>query len=63
MEHVLYLGRMIPKKGFRAYVYSVDGKSLLVNSWPEFEKQIASGVWFDSVEKAREKGLKKKGKG
>ena len=61
-EHVLYLGRMVPKAGFRTYIYGSGGLSTLVNSWQEFQDYIATGVWFDTVEKAQDKGIKKKGK-
>lgn len=61
-EHVLYLGRMVPEKAFRVYIYSVNGEKKLVNSWAEFESEISSGKWFDTMPKADEKGLKKKGK-
>ena len=59
-EHVLYLGRVVPKKNFRTYIYGTDGLSHLVNSWQEFEEHISTGVWFDTLEKS--KGIKKKGK-
>jgi hypothetical protein len=43
---VLYDGRVVPQKGFRAWIYSFDGKTKLVESWEEFQKEISSGVWF-----------------
>lgn len=61
-EHVLYQGRMIPKEGFRSYVYGVNGGKKLLNSWTEFENHISTGIWFDTLEKSQEKVLKKKGK-
>ena len=49
-EHVVYLGRTIPKEGFRAFIYSFDNAQKLVESWDEYEKEISSGVWFSSKE-------------
>lgn len=59
-EHVLYQGRMVPKQGFRAFVYSFDNKSRVANSWEEYEKLVASGTWFATREKALEKPRRKK---
>ena len=62
-DHVMYLGRMIPKKGFRAFVYGFNDKTKLVNSWEEFEESIHSGIWFDSILKVLSKPyVPKKGK-
>lgn len=47
-EHVIYLGRLIPKKGFRAFIYGFEGVEKLVESWEEYEKNIATGSWFAS---------------
>lgn len=47
-EHVIYLGRTIPKEGFRAFIYSYNDEQKLVNSWDEYEKNIATGVWFST---------------
>ena len=41
----LYLGRWVSKTHFRAFVYSDNG-SKLVNSYEEFEKEVATGLWF-----------------
>ncbi len=48
-----YLGRIIDKKHFRAFIYATDGNKKLVESWTEFEKHISTGVWFDKKEKAQ----------
>jgi hypothetical protein len=47
-EHVIYLGRTIPKAGFRAFIYSFDNAQKLVESWDEYEKNIATGIWFST---------------
>lgn len=47
-EHVLYLGRMVPKKNFRAYVYDKDNNGKLVNTWTDYEEHLASGLWFST---------------
>lgn len=62
-EHVLYLSRMIPKEGFRAYIYNSNNDKKLVNSWDEFQSQLKTGLWFDTIQKPQEKVIKKKGKG
>ena len=49
---VKYLGRMVPRLGFRAYVYAEDGSSKLVDSYDAYQDAIASGVWFATVEDA-----------
>lgn len=42
---ILYLGRWVSRKHFRAFVYnSTDCK--LVNSYNEFCSLISSGAWF-----------------
>lgn len=48
-SHVEYLGRMVSVAHFRAFVYSnnKDVQPLLVESYPEFCKAIASGEWLD----------------
>lgn len=61
-ERVLYLGRLVPVVGFRTYIYDTQSTPKLVNSWAEYQDHIMTGVWFDTVEKAKEKGFKKKGK-
>lgn len=61
-ETVLYDGRVVSKEGFRAFIYGCDGKTKLVNSWQEFEKEMSSGVWFPSKDKVPEK-IKHKKKG
>ena len=49
-EQTIYEGRAISKMNFRAYVYGINGKKLLVNSWDEYKNKIASGEWFGKKE-------------
>lgn len=62
-EHVIYLGRTIPKEGFRAFIYGYEDTQKLVESWDEYEKNIATGSWFATkaavpVKKPFDKGRK-----
>ena len=45
-ECVKYCGNIVPKEGFRAFIYGAEGKQKLVNSWMEYEAHIATGVWY-----------------
>ncbi len=45
-EMVIYCGRVVPKAGFRAFIYGYENALKLVNSWEEYEKNISSGTWF-----------------
>jgi hypothetical protein len=45
-DDVMYLGRWVPKQGFRTFVYDANGKEKLAVSYPEYEEMIASGLWF-----------------
>jgi hypothetical protein len=49
-EYVRYLGRDVPKEGFRVFVYGPDDTQKLVNSWDEFQDVISSGIWFATKE-------------
>jgi hypothetical protein len=49
-----YLGRIIDKRHFRAFVHAADGNKKLVESWNEFERHMATGVWFDKKVEALE---------
>lgn len=44
-SQILYNGRWVPREHFRAFVYN-HGTEKLVNSYDEFMKMIASGLWF-----------------
>jgi len=48
IEYVEYLGRQVPKLGFRVYVYAQDEKLKLCNSYEEYQQAIESGMWFPS---------------
>ena len=49
----IYLGRLVSKVNFRAFIYSADGSQRLVESWEEFEANMQSGVWFATLEDAK----------
>ena len=55
-----YLGKIIGKENFRAYIYSADGNKKLVESWDEFELHMSTGLWFSkkadviAIQKAKE---------
>lgn len=46
----IYLGRIVDKKNFRAFIYGKNGEKKLVESWDEFEANIQTGIWFASHE-------------
>lgn len=46
-----YLGRWVDKKHFRAFVYN-DLENKLAASYEEYERLIASGLWFSTKESA-----------
>lgn len=48
-----YLGRIVSKENFRAFIYAPDGNQRLVESWEEFEANMQSGVWFATLEDAK----------
>jgi hypothetical protein len=49
-ETVLYDGRIVPKQGFRVFIYGFDGQTKLVESWEEYQENISSGVWFSHAD-------------
>jgi hypothetical protein len=59
-EMVKYDNRIVPKEGFRAFIYHVDGTRKLANSWEEFEACVQTGTWFSSAQVAGEKQKTKK---
>jgi hypothetical protein len=61
-DQFMYLGRWVSRKNFRAYVYSTDEKTKLVNSYDEFDKSLESGEWFASKELAKPIPIVKSGK-
>ena len=54
-EHVIYLGRAVPKANFRTYVYGFDGAKMLARTWIQYEALISSGIWFPKLEDVPEK--------
>ena len=57
-SEVIYNGQRIQKHHFRAFVYGLDDKTKLVNSWDEFEAHMATGLWFPSKEDVPTKAIK-----
>lgn len=62
LEHVLYNGRLVPKQGFRVYIYNAHGEAKLVNSFAEFETHLAQGSWFTEKPALESSKPKRKGK-
>ena len=60
-DHVLYLGKMVPKASFRAFVHNAKGEEKLANSWAEYQQLLDSCVWFAQKQDAdaKAKDLKK----
>ena len=50
-EYIDYLGRKVLKEGFRAFIYGF-GIRKIANSWDEFEKHMATGLWFATEDEA-----------
>lgn len=48
----IYLGRIVDKENFRAFIYGPNGEKKLVESWDEFEANMQSGVWFATIHDA-----------
>lgn len=46
-ESVIFQGRMIPKAGFRTFVYNKSNSKVLLNSWDEYEQAMKTGDFFD----------------
>ena len=49
----IYLGRIVEKKNFRAFIFGANGERRLVESWEEFEANMQSGIWFATAEDAQ----------
>lgn len=43
---VIYDGRLIPESPFAAYIYGPNDTQKLVHNWADYQKEIASGLWF-----------------
>ena len=52
-QSVNYLGKVVLKDHFRAFIYGSDGTKKLVNSWDVFEKCMQSGLWFATQKEAQ----------
>ncbi len=42
----IYLGKIVSKKHFRTFIYSIDGSKKLVESWDEYQAHVETGIWF-----------------
>jgi hypothetical protein len=62
-EAVLYNGSMVSKAHFRTYVYGADNQRKLVGSWDEYERAMASGLWFTNASDVMIKPKQKKKSG
>lgn len=52
-ELVTYLGRAVPRKGFRAYIFASDGRKKIVESYEAFDLYVHSDEWFATPEEAQ----------
>lgn len=52
IELVTYLGRSVPRNGFRAYIFSNDGRQKIAESFDEFDLLTHSDEWFATKEEA-----------
>lgn len=52
-ETAVYLGNIIPKAHFRAFIYNVSGEKKLIDGWGNFEAHMATGIWFAKEEEAK----------
>lgn len=48
----MYLGRIVDKKHFRAFIYDLTSQTKLVESWGDFESHMQTGIWFATKEEA-----------
>jgi len=51
-ESVIYQGRLVPKEGFRVFVYSKDNVKKLASSWEEYLSLVTTGIWYPTTEDA-----------
>tara|TARA_R110000868_G_scaffold335547_1_gene596437 strand:+ start:21799 stop:22062 length:264 start_codon:yes stop_codon:yes gene_type:complete len=54
-EHVIYLGRSVPKAHFRAWIYGHDGARMLARTWIQYEALLSTGLWYSKLEDVPEK--------
>ncbi len=45
-ELVPYLGKSVPRRGFRAFIYARDGREKIAESYDEFDLFTHSDDWF-----------------
>jgi len=45
-ELVSYLGKSVPRRGFRAFIYARDGREKIAESYDEFDLFTHSDDWF-----------------
>ncbi len=45
----VYQGRVVSKKHFRVFIYGATGDKKLVESWEDYERHMATGIWFSSL--------------
>jgi hypothetical protein len=50
----VYLGRIVNKEKFCAFIYGANGEKKLVKSWDEFESCMQSGLWFATKQHVEE---------
>lgn len=58
-DQVMYKGTWTDKKYFRAFLFNEKGETQLANSYDEYEKMIASGVWFTDEKIPASKDMRK----
>ena len=51
-ELVPYLGKSVPRRGFRAFIYARDGREKIAESYDEFDLFTHSDEWFATKEEA-----------
>lgn len=49
---VPYLGKSVPRRGFRAFIYARDGRQKIAESYDEFDLFTHSDEWFATKEEA-----------
>ena len=52
-ELVPYLGKQVPRRGFRAFIYASDGRQKIAESYDEFDLFTHSDEWFATKRKQK----------
>lgn len=47
IRQVEYMGKLFPEEGFRTWVYGLEGKEKLADSYEEYKELVGSGLWYD----------------